>query len=134
MTGPIVYLAGPINGCNDHEATGWRNDVKPVLDELGYQHLDPMRRDYRGREHLAGVAIEIVEGDKLDIQRADIVLASCPRPSWGTAMELMYAYERQIEIVAVVPLDVVPSPWLAYHTRVKFGSLVGAARGLGRAQ
>lgn len=42
--------------------------------------IDPMRRDYRGREADDGVAKEIVEGDMDDIRRADVVLVDFDKP------------------------------------------------------
>ena len=44
-----VYLCGGINGLSDEDCTDWREATKAEL----YNHfnfLDPMRRDYRGRE------------------------------------------------------------------------------------
>jgi nucleoside 2-deoxyribosyltransferase len=107
-----VYLAGGINGCTDDEAVNWREWVK---ERLGAENcIDPMRRDYRGREDQC--ADEIVEGDKADIRESRAVLANCWRVSWGTAMEILFAFERGIPVIAVVPADAVVSPWLRYHT------------------
>jgi hypothetical protein len=41
-----VYLCGPINGCTDSECIDWRAAAKKRLSDT----IDPMRRDYRGRE------------------------------------------------------------------------------------
>lgn len=41
-----VYLCGPINGCTDDQCKNWREAAKQVLSDT----VDPMRRDYRGRE------------------------------------------------------------------------------------
>lgn len=110
----FVYLAGPINGCTDDEAINWRQAVK---DRLGvYNCIDPMRRDYRGKE--AGNEDEIVEKDKLDIFCSDMMLANCWQVSWGTAMEIYYARDLLIPVHAVVPPDARVSPWLTYHARV----------------
>lgn len=46
----IIYLAGPINGCTDAQANDWRTEAKRIAAERGHTCLDPMARDYRGRE------------------------------------------------------------------------------------
>ena len=125
-----VYLGGAINGCTDEEAHGWREAVKPVLEAAGHTWIDPMVRDYRGRELEPGVDEEIVEGDKADIRRCDVLLMNCPKPSWGTGMEVFYgASLSDKRVIVVVPEGVKPSPWLTRHADVMhFGSVVEAAR------
>lgn len=109
----FVYLAGGINGCTDDEAVAWREYVKDILGEANC--LDPMRRDYRGREDAAYQ--EIVEGDIADIDGSWIIIANCWQKSWGTPMEIFYAArDCGIPVLAVVPMDASISPWLRYHT------------------
>lgn len=111
-----VYLGGPINGCTDEEATGWRESVKPLLGADGIEWIDPMSRDYRGREMEPGIAAEIVNGDKEDIGNCDVLLMNCPKPSYGTAMEILHGYERGKRVIVVLPDDGRdPSPWIVYH-------------------
>lgn len=110
MSRPIIYLAGPINGCTDAEANDWRSWVKANYDG---PTLDPMRRDYRGREDEA--VDEIVELDKKDIEDCGVFLANCPQPSYGTAMEIIYAWEARKPVVVVHPADKPVSPWVRYH-------------------
>ena len=110
-----VYLCGPINGCTDDEAVTWRELVKQRIGEDSC--IDPMRRDYRGREDEC--VDEIVELDKVDIECSDVVLANCWQVSWGTAMEILYAYEfTKARVIAVVPEGTRVSPWLRYHATV----------------
>lgn len=110
-----IYLAGPINGCTDAQATGWREQAKALLE--GHDLLDPMSRDYRGIE--AENVAAIVESDKEDIDQSDVLLMYFERPSVGTSMEVLYAWER-FKIIIVVDVSERPlSPWLQYHaTRV----------------
>lgn len=105
----IVYLCGGIHGLSDGECQDWRAVAKDRLPLT----LDPMRRDYRGRED-ACVA-EIVEQDLEDICNSNIVLVNAVRPSWGTAMELVYARNAGKQIVAFVTAGAPVSPWLRYH-------------------
>jgi nucleoside 2-deoxyribosyltransferase len=81
--------------------------------------LDPMRRDYRGRE--AESVNEIVELDKIDVQECDVVIANCPKPSVGTSMEVFFAWQlgKTVAVVAQEPV----SPWLRYHSAKVFGTI-----------
>lgn len=107
-----VYLAGGINGLSDADAKDWREYAK---ERLNTDTLDPMRRDYRGKEDES--VAEIVQGDLADIQSSDVILASCVRPSWGTAMEIHYAsHTLRKPVYAVVPEGQAISPWLRFYT------------------
>lgn len=103
-----VYLAGPINGCTDEEAKGWRELVKASLPHL--QFLDPMDRDYRGKEEEH--ASLIVEQDLAGIEASDVVLVNAIRPTWGTAMETWQAglWGKRVVVIAAEPV----SPWLRF--------------------
>lgn len=79
-----------------------------------YEILDPMRRDFRGSE--VGNESVIVEADKRDINTSDAVLVNALRPSWGTAMEVLYAYDQKKRVIAFVGHQR-PSPWLKYHCK-----------------
>lgn len=114
-----IYLAGPIDHCNDSEAIDWREQAKKRLGEENC--LDPMRRDYRGREHLYS---EIVSQDLNDIDGSDVVLANCWQPGFGTAMEILYASLNEKTVIVVVdPDSPFVSPWLRYYATTVYGSL-----------
>jgi nucleoside 2-deoxyribosyltransferase len=110
----IVYLSGPINGCNDEQAKGWRSRAVQLLP--GCETLDPMREDFRGREH--GNLKTIVTKDKKDIQECDVLLVNAERPSWGTAMEIMYGHIHGKRVVGF-RADTSPSPWLDWHCELR---------------
>jgi nucleoside 2-deoxyribosyltransferase len=126
------YLGGPINGCTDDEASGWREAVKAVLAAAGHTWCDPMDRDYRGREMEPGIAEAIVNGDKEDIAACDVLLMNAPKPSYGTAMEILFGFDKGKEVHVVLPDDGrEPSPWVVYHAcEVHRGSVVAVARAL----
>jgi nucleoside 2-deoxyribosyltransferase len=107
-----IYLCGPINGCTDEGANGWRTFVIQVSPH--FKHINPMRRDYRGKEDLN--VNEIVELDKIDIMKCDAILVNYDKPSVGTSMEVLFAFERGKLVVVVAPPDVSISPWLRYHS------------------
>lgn len=114
-----VYLCGPINGCTDAECTDWREAVKQGVP--GATCIDPMKRDYRGKE--AESYREIVDLDKRDVRNADVVLVSYSKPSVGTAMEVFYAWTLGIPVVLWCAPDAVLSPWLRYHSTAIVHSL-----------
>ena len=108
-----VYLAGPINGCSDDEANTWRERATEVLTRMGAEVLDPMRRDYRGRENDPGIAKKIVTLDLEDIDACDVLLVMSPKPSTGTSMEVWEATQHMGKpAVLIAPLDV--SPWMRF--------------------
>ena len=104
-----VYLCGPINGRSDDDCTIWREYAKSRLSNT----LDPMRRDYRGKEDAAWR--QIVELDKIDVAQCDVLLVYYDKPSVGTSMEIIWAWERGKRIVLVNKSDKPLSPWLRYH-------------------
>jgi nucleoside 2-deoxyribosyltransferase len=115
-----VYLGGPINGCNDVECKEWREHVKIFYPKA----IDPMVRDYRGRE--AECFQEIVELDKEDIRNADVLLVSYSKPSVGTSMEIFYAWTLGKPIVLWCKEGENLSPWLLYHCTAIVHSLTDA--------
>jgi len=116
-----VYLAGPIFQCEDHECIHWREEAKRALE--GFTVIDPMERDYRGKtdENFR----EIVEQDKALIDACEIVLVNHLKPSVGTSMEILYAWENQKQIF-IVTENGHNSPWLLYHSHGLFASLKAA--------
>lgn len=109
-----IYLCGPINGRTDTDARTWREIVKERWQGCC---LDPMARDYRGRELEPGIAAEIVAGDIEDIQASDAILVFFDKPSVGTAMEVFYAKHVLGKPVVVIDASDKPlSPWLIHHS------------------
>lgn len=105
-----TYLCGGINGLSDADCKDWREVAKAGL---ATPTLDPIRRDYRGREDES--VGEIVQGDLEDISSATYLLVNATRPTWGTAMELVYAKQAGKFVVAFTEGARV-SPWLRAHS------------------
>jgi nucleoside 2-deoxyribosyltransferase len=114
------YLSGPMAGCTDEQTFGWRNYAKGVLADEGIEVLDPTVRDYRDREESPEDVDFIVETDKADIDRSDMLLANCWVPSVGTSMEIIHAWMYGTPIVVVCKH---PSPWLVYHATIVVDNL-----------
>lgn len=107
-----LYLCGPINGRSDDDCTGWREQVKALWPG---ECVDPMARDYRGRELEPGIAAEIVAGDIQDIDSCAALLVYFDKPSVGTSMEVFYAWREGKLVVVVDKSDRPLSPWLVHH-------------------
>jgi nucleoside 2-deoxyribosyltransferase len=113
-----IYLAGPIFQCEDHECINWREEVKQSLDKI--EVIDPMVRDYRGTTDRDFK--EIVERDKAEVDASDILLAYCTKPSAGTSMEVLYAWENGKKVYVITENEET-SPWLLYHSHKVFKSI-----------
>ena len=100
-----VYLAGP------PYADEYRRRATRLVKERGWEPVDPMRRDFRGRTQ--GRERELVEGDLADIDSCDAVLAAFTHADEGTAMEAWYAHARGTPVV-VYTGGSPPHPWTVY--------------------
>jgi hypothetical protein len=92
----FVYLCGGINGLSDADCRDWRETAKESI--TPGRCIDPMVRDYRGREDEC--VNEIVEGDLADIRASGVVLVNASRASWGTAMEIVIARGLRKRVMA----------------------------------
>lgn len=109
-----IYLCGPINGCSDDQAKTWREWFKRESElSLIADFVDPMKRDYRGRE--SNDYREIVELDKRDIRGCDAIIVMYVAPSVGTSMEVFYAWHIGIPVVVIDESGKPLSPWMRYH-------------------
>ena len=100
-----VYLAGP------PFADEYRRRAGELVAAAGWEPVDPMRRDFRGRTE--GRERELVEGDLADIDACDAVLAAFTAPDEGTAMEAWYAHRSGLPVV-VYTGGTPPHPWTVY--------------------
>jgi nucleoside 2-deoxyribosyltransferase len=116
-----VYLAGP------PYAEEYRLRAEVLVRALGWEPVDPMRRDYRGRTE--GNETEIVEGDLAEIEACDAVLAAFTSPDEGTAMEAWYAHALGKRVVAYTG-GTPAHPWTVYVADVVCAELESAVRAL----
>ena len=113
-----IYLAGPILNCSKEKISDWTGFVTGKLIEY-YNFVNPSRRFYDQFQYK-----EIVEKDKSEIDLCDIVLVNYFTLSSGTAMEMLYAWERKKEIYTIVHGEV--SPWILYHSNEIFMDMTKA--------
>lgn len=124
-----VYLCGPILGRSDAECVDWRLRAAELLAPI--ETLDPIRRDYRGKEHLHGLPEKIVADDLEDIRNSRALLVMFDQPSIGTSMEIrVAAAEVHIPVYTVDVSGKPRSPWLVHHTTQFFDTLEDACAAL----
>jgi nucleoside 2-deoxyribosyltransferase len=117
-----VYLAGP------PFAEEYRRRAAELVRGRGWEPVDPMRRDFRGRTE--GNEDEIVRGDLADIDACDAVLAAFTAPDEGTAMEAWYAHGVGKRVVAYTG-GTPAHPWTVYvaaEVHAELDAAVGALR------
>lgn len=117
-----VYLAGP------PYADEYRRRAEALVRQMGWEPVDPMRRDFRHRTQ--GNEVEIVEGDLADIESCDAMLAAFTTPDEGTAMEAWYARSLAKFVVAYTG-GTPPHPWTVYVADVICDELERAVQSLG---
>lgn len=113
MSAIKVYLCGPINGCSDDEAMTWREWFKQNPSATEFCFVDPMKRDYRGRE--VEDYREIVELDKKDVREVDALVVMYTQPSVGTSMEIFFAWTIGKPVILINESNKPLSPWMRYH-------------------
>jgi len=119
MSDPTVYLAGPMADCDDVEAAVWRDEAERMIKT---RCLSPMTRDFRGKL-IDDPGEQVVRPDKADIDRSIVILANCWKPSAGTSMEIIYAWERGKYVFSIVPEGMYVSPWVQDHSHCVARSL-----------
>ena len=97
-----VYLAGPINGCNEAQRHQWRDDVKAKYAK-DFSFIDPTRRwrDDALGEH--ATPLEIVEADLRGIEEAEGMLVNMWRESIGASIGIVHAHRIGRPVVVADP-------------------------------
>lgn len=158
MNKPFVYLAGPIYGCTEDGAKGWRQRVADELATHNITAISPLRSEPAGvggvyelqyQCRAFGHPRAILAKNFFDLRRADFVLVYFPpgradgqQLSIGTIGELSWAYalRKPCVVVTTDPLaerhpftsrqaDWPVLPSLADAVRLIVGTLAGYAGG-----
>ena len=133
MAKRTVYLIGPIGGLSYADATQWRIDARPILEDMGFEVLDPMS----GKECLKGdksigVGLKnapfvengyIYHSDLHRVNRADFLLSNLlkmsDKQSIGTFFEYGYGAAKDKTIITVTA-----DPYMAKHPFIVSSSIV----------
>ena len=106
-----VFLAGPVNGCNETQKRRWREELKAKAGRE-FLILDPMD------DPLKSTSVhELVDKDLQSIQSADAVLAYMWKESIGTAIGIVLARTTG-RIVVVVDPNHLENPLLAFYADI----------------
>ena len=116
MLKKYIYLAGPIAGLNEQEATEWRSGVQELL-PYGIIGISPLRcapvkegmsyTDDGATDPMLSDARAINAKNWLDTESCDLVLAYLPkemndrRPSIGTIIEIGWAIGLRKPLIVV---------------------------------
>lgn len=102
-----IYLAGPITGVDT--AADWRKLACQLLEPHGLSGIDPLVVEAK-----TITPEQVVQLDYAWIERSSGIIARVDQPSWGTAMELVYAHGFKMPIIGWGNIEK-PSPWLFHH-------------------
>jgi hypothetical protein len=124
-----IYLTGGTIDSQDVVALGpeadWRSLAMTKLAHYGMRVVNPLEfawtvEDTIGQDLNDGLNIRVQRSLEL-IDQCDAVLANLNRSSYGTAMEIFYAYRRG-KVVTVVGQSPF-SPWVLSHSQARFGDI-----------
>ena len=128
-----IYLSGPMY-MGEEQATLWREEFVRYLDgadidNVFFDILDPCSRFYDDKKFLTENGSWIVKVDKMEIEKADIVIVNATHPGWGTPMEHYIAYESGKFIIAFDEKEF-SSIWTTAHSHVIVKDHIQAAEWL----
>jgi hypothetical protein len=144
-----VYLSGPMYGTYE-ESTSWRIDVKNALYEaeknqgtrflwnnkeeifkFHYNILDPCTRWFDSKKYLDDNASWIVQLDKMEINKANVIIVNASDHGWGTPQEQYLAYEYDNKmIITFIGNREYPPIWAKQHSHVVTKTHLDAAEWL----
>ncbi len=111
-----VYLGGAVWGIADPIV--WRAQFAKKLPE-GWEAVDPVKDGvFAGDINDVEGAQAVVSRDLKLIAGCDAFLALVNVPSWGTGMEIFFAHQLRIPIVAWNPGGKQMSAWLMAHCTI----------------
>lgn len=114
-----VYLAGPITNQSFDESEGWRNELKQLMKTSALLTRAELFSPLRAKTYLHGASsIEaqyegtvlsscrgIMARDHWDVLTADAIVVDftgAKKVSIGTVMEIAWAHDRRIPVIAIV--------------------------------
>jgi len=100
----FVYLAGPIEGCDNDEINKWRDKCHLMFNDF-IVGINPYRAEMHAdtSESRKRIAMK----NYMDTQSCDLILAYLPkeinarRPSYGTTFEIAWGYSLRKPVVIV---------------------------------
>jgi len=116
-----IYLTGsniePIESMGQLPEPDWRALAMSRLQRYGLKVVNPLQLTWSASDREEGIERRVRRALDL-IDQCDALLANLLRPSYGTAMEMFYAYRRG-KVVTVVGQSPF-SPWVLSHSQARF--------------
>jgi hypothetical protein len=118
---PKVYLAGAMELVDEAHSMEWRADASAYIHDMtSCESVDPYHYEVDESDS------SVVNIDKGLIAKCSALLVDGRVPGWGTAMEVYFAWDRNIPIV-VWGIDREDAPkWLRYHSTLVVKELPAA--------
>lgn len=119
-----VFLSGPIRGLKREDSLGWRKLATDLLCDFDVVHA---LRNREETETLPDPRLAIIR-DKRDIADSDIILVNddfVETSMIGTAMEVIYAYEKS-KVIVIFGNGHEKDYWLNFHSHVRVKTLQDA--------
>jgi len=124
-----IYLTGGTVDTQDIAVQGldadWRSLAMTKLHRCGLRVINPLefawgKENEPTIEYEEGLNVRVRHSLEL-IDQCDALLANLNRPSYGTAMEIFYAFRRgkMVTVVGQSPF----SPWVLSHSQARFGDI-----------
>lgn len=103
-----IYLAGTIY--KEEPDRLWKTQFRNLFSDEVYEFFDP---DPQNEPEFY-----MVSRDKAEIQKCDIFVAYIQRPSFGTAMEILYASSLMTKPVLIINpnMSLAGDLWVEYHS------------------
>lgn len=124
-----IYLTGGTTDVQDVHPQGpdadWRSQAMTKLARYGLKVINPLEFAWtsepaNGHDFSDGLTFKVQRSLEL-IDQCDAVLANLNRSSYGTAMEIFYAFRRGKVVTVVGPSPF--SPWVLSHSQARFGDI-----------
>jgi len=135
MSKITVYLSGPMY-LGKEQATAWRNEVIKYIDFWSMEHghidrptfkiLNPCNRWREKGGDLESEGSFVVQMDKIEIAKSDVVIVNATYPGWGTPMEQYIAWESGKMVICFSDCDY-PSIWAIVHSHKMVRTHIDAA-------
>lgn len=135
-----VYLSGPMY-LGKEQAMGWRQEVicyinswyedprRPGSLEYEFNVFDPCNRWLEKGGELEAEGPFVVQMDKMEIAKSDVLIVNATNPGWGTPMEQYIAWAAGKMIICFSDCDF-PSIWARVHSHKMFRTHIEAAEWL----
>lgn len=130
-----VYLSGPMYLGLD-QASGWRNEVIKYLagrrelpDLPKFNIFNPCNRWLEKGGPLEAEGPFVVQMDKMEIAKSDVLIVNATNPGWGTPIEQYIGWSTGKMIICFSDCDF-PSIWAREHSHKMCRTHIEAAKWL----